>query len=151
MGVVNYADFYGLMSGKPGEVNDNPDPISPGEAVHFPNPTVNPYGSIQRVSGSSTQFTLPSNSVFEIIFTVVVQNTGELVIVLNEQELPMTVIGKSGGGEIVGVAIVSTPMGNASVLSINNVSTADNGGLKIDAATGALSQPISCHLFIRQL
>jgi hypothetical protein len=139
------------MSGVPNKVNDNPDPIGPGEAINFPNPTVNPYGSIQRVSGSKTKFTLPPSGVFEIIFTVVVQNTGELVVVLNGAELLMTVIGKSGEGEITGTSIIATPSGFSSILSINNVSTAENGGLKIDAATGALTQPLSCHLIIKQL
>ena len=139
------------MSGDHDKVNDNPSPIAPGESVHFPSPIINPYGTIQRVSGSNTKFVLPSNGVYEIIFTVVIQNTGELVVVLNGQELLMTVIGKTGNGEVTGTSIIATPSGNSSTLSINNVSTAENGGLKIDAATGAMTQPISCHLIIKQL
>ena len=148
------------MSGVPTKVNDNPLPIGPGEAVHFPNPLVNPYGTIQRVLGSKSKFVLPPSGVFEIIFTVVIQNTGELVVVLNENELLMTVVGKTGNGEVIGTSIIATPSGSSSILSINNISTANNvglnldgvtGGLKIDAATGALSQPLSCHLIIKQL
>jgi hypothetical protein len=139
------------MSGVPGEINDNPDPIEPGNAVNFPSPLINPYGSIQRVTGSTTQFTLPAGSVFEITFQVTVQNTGELVIVLNGSELLMTVVGKSGNGSIIGMSIVSTPFGASSTLSINNPSTATAGGLNIDAATGSLTQPLSCHLIIKQL
>jgi hypothetical protein len=139
------------MSGGPGEINDNPDPIEPGNAVNFPSPLINPYGSIQRVTGSTTQFTLPAGSVFEITFQVTVQNTGELVIVLNGNELLMTVVGKSGNGSIIGMSIVSTPFGSSSTLSINNPSTATAGGLNIDASTGSLTQPLSCHLIIKQL
>ena len=73
------------------------------------------------------------------------------MVVLNGTELLFTVVGKPGNGEIIGVSIISTPTGIPSVLSINNPSTAPNGGLQIDAATGALSQPLSCHLIIKQL
>jgi hypothetical protein len=133
-----------------GGVNDNPDDVSPGSAVNFPRPSVNPYGAIQRSSDS--EFTLPPNSVFEITFQVGVQNTGELVVVLNGQEQLMTVVGKSGGGLLVGVSIIKTPAAGDSKLSINNPSTATPGGLKIDESSGAaLSQPLSCHLIIKQL
>jgi len=137
--------------GVSGEENDNPDSIDPGSAVHFPRPDVNPYGSIQRSIGSPFEFLLPPNSIFEITFQVTVQNTGELVVVLNGQELSQTVVGKSGGGFIVGISIISTPAGSPSTLSIHNPSTAVAGGIKIDESTGALSQPLSCHLIIKQL
>jgi hypothetical protein len=133
-----------------GGVNDNPDAISPGSAVNFPKPLTNPYGTIQRVSGN--QFVLPPNGVFEITFQVGVQNTGELVVVLNGQEQLVTVVGKSGGGLLVGISIISTPPINNSFLSINNPSSANDDGLKIDKSSGdALSQPLSCHLIIKQL
>jgi hypothetical protein len=139
------------MSGVPGGVNDNPDDIEPGSSVNFPKPLVNPYGSIQRVTGSNSQFSLPPSGIFEITFLVTVQNTGELVLVLNGIELLITLVGKAGNGQLVGMSIISTPIGPPSVLSINNPTTADNGGLKIDAATGILSLPLSCHLIIKQL
>jgi hypothetical protein len=136
-----------------GLVNDNPDEIDPGSPVNFPNPLINPYGTIQRLYGTSkNSFSLPPGGLFEITFQVGVQNTGELVIVLNGQEQLMTVVGKSGGGLLVGVSIISTPLLNNSTLSINNPSTAVAGGLKIDESSGtALSQPLSCHLIIKQL
>lgn len=59
--------------------------------------------------------------------------------------------GKSGGGFVVGMSIISTPPGSPSTLSINNPSTAVSGGIKIDESTGALSQPLSCHLIIKKL
>jgi hypothetical protein len=139
------------MSGVPGEINDNPDPIKPGDAVNFPTPLVNPYGTIQRVAGSASQFTLPPGSVFEITFQVSLQVTGELVIVLNGNELLMTIVGKSGNGTIIGISIISTPFGGSSTLSINNPSNGKVGGLIIDSATGNLTQPLSCHLIIKQL
>jgi hypothetical protein len=147
----NFADFYGLMSN--GLINDNPNDIEPGYAVNFPKPLINTYGTIQRLNGTNPNtFSLPPNGVFEITFQVTVQNTGELVIVLNGQELAMTVVGKSGGGMLVGMSIISTPPINSSTLSINNPSTAVAGGLKIDESSGsALSQPLSCHLIIKQL
>jgi hypothetical protein len=134
-------------------INDNPDAIAPGSAVNFPKPLINTYGTIQRLNGTNpNKFSLPPNGVFEITFQVTVQNTGELVIVLNGQEQAMTVVGKSGGGMLVGVSIITTPPINSSTLSINNPSTAVAGGLKIDESSGsALSQPLSCHLIIKQL
>jgi hypothetical protein len=139
------------MSGVRGNVNDNPDSIDPGNSVNFPRPLINPFGTIQRVAGSPSQFTLPPAGIFEITFQVTVQNTGELVVVLNGAEILETVVGKSGNGEIVGISIISTPVGSPSILSINNLSTAVAGGIKVDEATGALTQPLSCHLIIKQL
>jgi hypothetical protein len=149
------------MSGEQGQVNDNPLAILPGKAVHFPNPAINPYGTIQRVNGSSSdfEFVLPANGLFEVTFQVGVQNAGELVVVLNGNELLMTVVGKPGSGIIVGISIISTPantpsilsINNPSILSINNLLDASQGGLKIDEATGALSRPLSCHLIIKQI
>jgi hypothetical protein len=133
-------------------VNDNPEKIEPGNAINFPKPLINPYGSIQRLSGTSTnQFVLPPSSVFEIMFEVTIQNTGELVIVLNGEELSMSVVGKPGGGSVVGMAIITTPSVNPSVISINNPSTAKSGGLKVDEATGDLTEPLSFNLIIKQL
>jgi hypothetical protein len=133
-------------------INDNPDSVDPGSAINFPNPINNPYGTIQRVIGSKNQFQLPSNSIFEITFIVGIQNTGELVVVLNGLEILMTVVGKSGSGLIVGTSIISTPLiPTPSILSINNPITAVPGGLKVDESSGALSKPLSCHLIIKQL
>jgi hypothetical protein len=137
------------MSGNPGEINDNPDPIEAGQSVNFPSPSTNPYGTIQRASPNS--FTLPPNGVFEITFQVPVKNTGELVVVLNGVEKSMTVVGKSGGGPIVGMCILATPPSITSIISINNPDTATAGGVKVDEATGALTEPLSCHLIIKQL
>ena len=136
--------------------NDNPQDIPAGGYVNFPNTSYS-YGTIQRIVGNNHQFVLPPNGYFKVIFSVVVQNTGELVVVLNGQELLYTVCGKSGNGEIVGVSIIKTPLTttnispiNFSTLSINNVISA-HSGLHIDNASGDLSQPLSCHLIIQQL
>ena len=139
------------MSGEIGGVNDNPDEIAPGEAINFPYPLVNSYGNIQRVAGSNTQFLLQPNSVYEIIFQVVISNTGELVLVLNDTEQLFTVVGKSGGGPVIGTCIISTPSTGASIISINNPASALGSGLQVDSATGVLSEPLSCHLIIKQL
>jgi pimeloyl-ACP methyl ester carboxylesterase len=131
-------------------VNDNPDPIYPGLAVSFPSPSVNPYG-IQRNGSSTTEFVLPPDSVFEITFQVTIQNTGQFVVVLNGTELIETVVGHSGGGAVVGMCIIITPPSTNSIISINNPSTAAAGGVQIDEASGALTQPLSCHLIIKKL
>jgi hypothetical protein len=146
--VLSFADFYGLMSGERGQPNDNPTAIGPGNSIAFPR-TLYTFGNIQR--NSAFEFLLPANGIFEINFNINIQNTGEVVIVLNGNEIAATVFGKSGNGFVPGISIITTPIGNNSTLSINNPSTAASGGLKIDAATGALSQPESCHLIIKQL
>jgi hypothetical protein len=139
------------MSKEQGEPNDNPSAIDPSGSVNFPRPLINPYGNIQRSNASPSQFVLPANGVFEITFQVGVQNTGELVVVLNGEEQLMTIVGKPGAGEVIGMCIIATPPSIQSILSINNPSSADNGGLHIDAASGALTKPLSCHLIIKQL
>jgi hypothetical protein len=144
------------MSGVSGEINDNPDNIKPGNSINFPSPLVNTYGTIQRVTDSPSQFILPPGSIFEITFQVGIQNTGALVLVLNGVEQLFTVVGKSGGGFVIGTTIISTPSDGASIISINNPSTNNplssvTGGLKVDSSTGALTQPLSCHLIIKQL
>jgi hypothetical protein len=139
------------MSGELGNINDNPLSVLPGNAINFPRPSINSYGPIQRVLGSPNQFILPGGGIYEITFQVGIQNTGELLLVLNGVEQLFTVVGKSGGGVVVGISIISTPAGLDSTLSVNNPSTAVAGGLKVDEATGALSQPLSCHLIIKKL
>jgi hypothetical protein len=131
-------------------VNDNPNAIEPGFAINFPSPTVNPFG-IQRNGTSTSEFVLPPNSVFEITFQVTIQNTGELVVVLNGNELIETVVGHPGGGAVVGMCIIVTPPTINSIISINNPSSAKPGGVKVDESSGALTQPLSCHLIIKKL
>ena len=143
-----FADFYGQMSSS--GVNDNPDAIKPGFAINFPSPSVNPFG-IQRNGSSTSEFVLPPNGVFEITFQVTLQNTGELVVVLNGNELIETVVGHPGGGAVVGMCIVFTPPTINSILSINNPSTAVTGGIQVDESSGALTQPLTCHLIIKKL
>ena len=146
----NFADFYGQMS--QGGINDNPDDIGPGESVNFPSPIVNPFGIIQRKEGTSpNEFVLPPDSIFEITFQVTTNNAGELIVVLNGNELVQTVVGKSGGGSLVGMSIITTPSGSESILSINNPVGSPPGGLKIDESSGSLIQPLTCHLIIKKI
>jgi hypothetical protein len=135
-----------------GGVNDNPDDVGPGESVNFPNPPVNPFGIIQRKEGTSpNEFTLPPDCIFEITFQVTTDNTGELIVVLNGNELVQTVVGMSGGGSLVGMSIITTPSGSESILSINNPVGSPPGGLKIDESSGSLAQPLTCHLIIKKI
>ena len=133
-------------------INDNPDDIAPGRSIQFPSPLVNPFGKIQRKEGTSpNEFVLPPGCIFEVTFQVTIENTGELLIVLNGNELIPTTVGKSGGGSIVGISIITTPPGSDSILSINNPINAPPGGLKVDEASGSLTLPLSCHLIIKKL
>jgi hypothetical protein len=133
-------------------INDNPNDIGPGESVNFPSPSVNPFGIIQRKEGTSpNEFVLPPDCIFEITFQVTTNNTGELLVVLNGNELIQTVVGKSGGGTIVGMSIITTPSGNESILSINNPVGSPSGGLKIDESSGSLVHPLTCHLIIKKI
>ena len=131
-------------------VNDNPLAIDPGSAISFPKPLINPFG-ILRNGTTTTEFVLPPNSIFEITFQVTIQNAGEIVVVLNGNELIETVVGHPGGGATVGMCIITTPPTTNSIISLNNPSSAVPGGLKIDEASGALSEPLSCHIIIKKI
>ena len=140
------------MSGVPGQPNDNPGSILPGDAINFPNPFVNPYSSIQRVTNSDFAFQLPPDGIFEITIQITISNTGAIVLTLNGNELGNTVIGKSGGGFITGSFIIATPPSpDPSILSVTNPASAPNGGINVDESTGALTEPITCHLIIKQI
>ena len=49
------------------------------------------------------------------------------------------------------MSIITTPSGSDSILSINNPVSSPAGGIKIDESSGALTEPLTCHLIIKKI
>lgn len=111
-GVLNYAEFYALMP------PNNPDIVEPGEDVSFPQNAIN-FGTA--ISGiSPTAFNLANVGVYQVLFQVVVNESGQLVLTLNGVDLDHTVVGRgTGTSQIVGMTLVETTVPN-SVLTVRN-------------------------------
>jgi len=139
-GLISVADFYALMP------DDNDVAIAPGTAIEFPQDGP-ASGTIVRFS--TTQFILPDIGIYEVNFQVSVTEPAQLVVVLDGNELPYTVVGRSTRTcQIVGLCLVKTTLLD-SVLSINNplgsgstlIITPDAGGI----------DPVSAHLVIKRV
>ena len=139
--VLAFADFYALMPG------DNPDPIAQGEDVDFPQDGPNSGTGISRANASS--FTLADAGTYQVLFQVSVTEAGQLVLTLNDAELPYTVVGKTAdGAQIVGVSLVTTTEAN-SILTVRHPEGTTNP-LTITPLAGG-TDPVSAHLVILQL
>ena len=140
-GVLSYADFYALMP------PDNAATVAPGADVSFPQNGPIANTNITRASDSS--FTLINPGVYQVLFEVSVDEAGQLVLTLNDAELPYTVVGRATGtSQIVGMAIIETTAEN-SVLTVRNP-TGNATALTVTPLAGGTS-PVSAHLVITQL
>jgi hypothetical protein len=138
----DFGDFFALMP------PDNAATVAAGTAVSFPQDGPNSgTGAITRVSDS--QFQLSSIGTYQVMFQVSVNEFGQLVLDLNDADLPYTVVGRATGtSQIVGMSLVSTTEVN-SLLSVHN----PVGGivaLTITPLAGG-TQPVSAHLVITRL
>ena len=139
--VLAYADFYALMP------PDNPAPIPTGSDVSFPNNGATSATTILRASSSS--FTLTTPGVYAVSFQVSAAESGQLVLTLNNEELPYTVVGRSGAEtQLVGMALVTTTDPN-SVLTVRNPEGTGNAITLTPSAGG--TDTVSAHLVIAQL
>jgi hypothetical protein len=138
--IINFADFYSIMP------PDNTATIAPGSSVEFS--TVGPIqGSITQIN--NTQFKLSDIGFYEISFQVCVDESAQLVTVINNVQIPYTVVGRATGTtQIVGMSIIQTTTVD-SILSINNPST-NSTALTITPQAGG-SNSVSTHLIIKQL
>ena len=140
-GVLGFADFYALMP------NDNAETIVPGADINFPEDGSNSGTSITRISANS--FNLSEAGTYQVLFNVPVTEAGQLVLTLNGEELPYTVVGRTTGtSDIVGISLITTTDTN-SVLTVRNPSGNANA-LTITPNAGG-TQPVSAHLVITQL
>lgn len=109
---INIANFYNLIE------KDSPIIISPGAAIEFTKDGVSNNTDIKRITSSTFNLTLVG--IYEISFQITTNSIGQLVVVLNETEIPYAVFGNNIGGQIIGSCIITTTSPN-SIISINNI------------------------------
>lgn len=140
-GVLNFADFYALMS------PDNAATVAPGTDVSFPQDGPNSGTDIVRTGPSS--FNLAQIGTYQILFQVGVTEAGQLILTLNGEDLEYTVVGRATGtSQIVGMAIVTTTVIN-SILTVRNPA-GNAAALGITPLAGG-TRPVSAHLVIIQI
>ena len=140
-GVLNYADFYALMP------PDNTATVAPGTDVSFPQDGPSSGTDISRTGPDS--FNLAQIGTYQILFEVSVDEAGQLMLTLNGEDLPYTVVGRANGAsQIVGMAIVTTSVINSIITVRNPEGTAT--ALTITPLAGG-TRPVSAHLVITQI
>ncbi|WP_230163246.1 hypothetical protein [Peribacillus simplex] len=124
---------------------DNAATVGIGEDVDFPQNGPSSGTGITRVSDDS--FNL-SEGIYQVLFQVSVDEAGQLVLTLDDDELPYTVVGRATGTtQIVGMALVQTT--GTQLLTVRN--PADNAeALTITPEAGG-TEPVSAHLVITRL
>ena len=126
---------------------DNSATVAPGTDVEFPQDGPNDSGTIVRTSASS--FSLSDVGTYLIFFQVSISEAGQLVLTLNDEELPYTVVGRATGtDQIVGMSIISTSVAT-SILTVRNPAS-ESTALTITPNAGG-TEPVSAHLIIIQL
>ena len=139
--VLGFADFYALMPG------DNAAPIAAGEDVAFPQDGPNSGNGISRAG--ATSFILEDIGVYQATFNPSVDEAGQLVLTLNDAEIPYTVTGRATGtSQIVGNALIQTAVAN-SVLTLRNPEGTATALTLTPSAGG--TEPVSAHLIITRL
>jgi hypothetical protein len=129
--VFSSADFYALIP-------PNNQTVVPGAAIAFPHAVV--FGS-DIVQEGPTTFGLATTGAYLVTFQVSVNEPGQLVLALNNSELPATAVGRAAGtSQIFGTSLVSAtagdllelrnPAGNAAALSTTN---AAGGNIAVSA------------------
>jgi len=107
----------------------------------------NSGADISRTGADS--FNLAQIGTYQIFFEVSVDEAGQLLLTLNEEDLAYTVVGRaSGASQIVGMAIVTTTAIN-SVLTVRNPA-GNAAALTITPLAGG-TRPVSAHLVITQI
>jgi hypothetical protein len=140
-GVLAFADFFALMP------PDNAATVAVGSEVAFPQDGPMGGAGIARI-GAST-FNLAEIGAYNVTFQVSVSEAGQLVLKLNNVELPYTVVGRATGtSQIVGTAVVSTVAIN-SQLSVGNPAS-ESTALTITPLAGG-TEPVSAHLVIMRI
>lgn len=105
------AMFYAVMPG------NNPFPVSAGGRVEFPQ--LGPNTGTDIVALNATAFTLNTAGTYRVTFSVPVEEAGQLVVVLNGNQVPSTVVGRDARfTPIAGSVLIHADAGDR--LSINN-------------------------------
>ena len=135
------ADFYALMP------PDNAATVAPGTDVSFPQNGTIANTNIGRLGPDS--FNLGPIGTYQVLFQVGVSEAGQLILSLNGEDLPETVMGRATGtSQIAGMSLVTTTTVN-SVLTVRNP-TGNAAALTITPLVGG-TRPVSAHLVITQL
>jgi hypothetical protein len=138
-GVIDFADFFALMP------PDNAVTVASGTDVPFPQDGPWSAGGIGRLT--PTAFYLVEPGTYQVMFSVSVDEAGQLVLRLNNVDLAYTVVGRATGtSQIGGTSLVTTTTPN-SFLTVRNVSA---GVLTMTPLAGG-SQPVSAHLVITRI
>lgn len=136
-GILDFSDFFALMPG------DNAATIGANTAVLFPNDG-STSGVITRLN--SSQFLLPTIGAYLVLFQVSVTEAGQLMLRLNGDLIPNSVVGRATGtSQIVGASIVSTTTPD-SILEVINP-PGNSPALTITPVAGG-THPVSAHLVI---
>ena len=139
--IANYADFYAVMP------PDNAATVAVGGDVDFPQDGPNSSGTITR-TGLDT-FSLIDVGTYLVMFQVSVTEAGQLVLTLNGEELPYTVVGRATGtDQIVGTSIITTTVAT-SILTVRNPAS-EAAALTITPNAGG-TEAVTAHLVIIQL
>ena len=140
-GILNYADFYALMP------PDNSATVAPGTDVSFPQDGPNSGADISRTGPDS--FNLAQIGTYQVLFEVSVDEAGQLLLTLNGEDLPYTVVGRATGtSQIVGMSLITTTAAD-SVLTVRNPE-GTAAALTITPLAGG-TRPVSAHLIITQI
>lgn len=139
--VANFADFYALMPA------DNATPVGVGEDVAFPQNGPTSNSTITRLTDNS--FSLSEVGTYLVMFQVSVSEPGQLVLTLNDEEIPYSVVGRATGtSQIVETILITTTIAT-STLTVRNPA-ANTTALTITPTAGG-SESVSAHLVIVQL
>ena len=126
---------------------DNAATIAAGTDVSFPQDGPTSASTITRQTDSS--FILSDIGTYMIQFQVSVTEPGQLVLTLNDVELPYTVVGRATAtSQLVGISFVSTTTEN-SILTVRNPEGTASALTITPNASG--TEATSAHLTIIQL
>ena len=139
--VANFADFYALMPA------DNATPVGVGEDVAFPQNGPTSNSTITRLTDNS--FSLSEVGTYLVMFQVSVTEPGQLVLTINGEEIPYSVVGRATGtSQIVETILITTTIAT-STLTVRNPA-ANATALTITPNAGG-NESVSAHLVIVQL
>ena len=108
---------------------------------------INSCSDISKIGPAS--FNLAQIGTYQVLFEVSVDEAGQLMLTLNEEDLAYTVVGRAtGASQIIGISIVTTTVIN-SILTVRNPAGNANA-LTITPLAGG-TRSVSAHLVITQL
>ena len=138
--VTQFAEFFALMP------SDNSSTVAAGAAVEFPQNGPK-TSSIARLTASS--FELGTTGTYRVSFVVPVNEAGQLVLQLNDADIPSTVEGRATGtSQIVGESLIETTSADSKLEVVNP--DGNSTALTITPLAGGAS-PVSASLVIQKL